>query len=187
MRCDRHICSGVYANNVKCIYTSALGHNVDCNDFTWGIYTEIIVLYLCGGKTVWLLLRSSRIELFRVSKAILGRWSWKGCFSVTLGKTLHVHCWTYQVDTSFSRKMVLGNFLGERASNWYNSFTQKYGFERLFIGDTGEDSAHYLFRSPKRQRSSRWHESFTQKLVLKTPFVIDTGESRGRQSFELIW
>ena len=43
---------GAYANNVKCMYTSAGGDNVDCSEFMWNIYTNIDVLYLhiniCG-------------------------------------------------------------------------------------------------------------------------------------------
>ena len=37
------ICSGAYANNVKCMYTSAYGHIVDCGEIIWGIYTDTIV------------------------------------------------------------------------------------------------------------------------------------------------
>ena len=33
VQCGRHICSGAYANNVKCMYTSAPGHIVDCSEF----------------------------------------------------------------------------------------------------------------------------------------------------------
>ena len=31
--CGRYICSGVYANNVKCLYTSVTGHIVKCSEF----------------------------------------------------------------------------------------------------------------------------------------------------------
>ena len=43
---DRNICSGAYANNVKCMYTSASGHIVDCREFIWGIYSGIAVSYM---------------------------------------------------------------------------------------------------------------------------------------------
>ena len=37
---------GAYANNVKCMYTSACGDFVDCSWFIPGIYTDIVVWYL---------------------------------------------------------------------------------------------------------------------------------------------
>ena len=52
MKHGRHICSRAYANNVKCTYSSVpgswflTGHTVDCNRFIWGIYIDILVLYL---------------------------------------------------------------------------------------------------------------------------------------------
>ena len=33
MQCGRHICAGVCASNVECIYNSAPGHTVDCSEF----------------------------------------------------------------------------------------------------------------------------------------------------------
>ena len=33
VQCGKHICSGVYANNVKCMYTSASGHVFECTEF----------------------------------------------------------------------------------------------------------------------------------------------------------
>ena len=33
MKYVRHICSGAYANNVKCMYTSAYGDNMECSEF----------------------------------------------------------------------------------------------------------------------------------------------------------
>ena len=30
VQCGRHICSKVYANNMKCMYMSASGHIIDC-------------------------------------------------------------------------------------------------------------------------------------------------------------
>ena len=33
VQCGRHICPVAYVNNVKCIYTSALGDIVDCSEF----------------------------------------------------------------------------------------------------------------------------------------------------------
>ena len=32
-QCSRHICSGSYASNVKCMFTSVPGHIIDCSDF----------------------------------------------------------------------------------------------------------------------------------------------------------
>ena len=34
---------GTYANNVEWKYTSTCGHIVDCSEFIWGIYTDIVV------------------------------------------------------------------------------------------------------------------------------------------------
>ena len=31
--CGRHFCSGTFANNVKCMFTSVSGHIVDCSEF----------------------------------------------------------------------------------------------------------------------------------------------------------
>ena len=39
---DRHICSGTYTKDVKCMYTSAHSHIVDCIEFIWGKYTDIV-------------------------------------------------------------------------------------------------------------------------------------------------
>ena len=44
---DRNICSGEYVNNVKCMYTSDCGHFVDCIEFIWCIYSNIVVSYVC--------------------------------------------------------------------------------------------------------------------------------------------
>ena len=33
VQCSRHICSGVCANSVTCIYTSVSGHTVDNSEF----------------------------------------------------------------------------------------------------------------------------------------------------------
>ena len=46
MWCSRHICSGAYANNMKCTYTTTCGHIVDCKEFIWGIYIDTVVS--CG-------------------------------------------------------------------------------------------------------------------------------------------
>ena len=35
MQCGMHICSGAYANNVKCMHTSASCHIVDCSELMW--------------------------------------------------------------------------------------------------------------------------------------------------------
>ena len=78
VQCGRHVCSGAYANNVKCRLCSTYGHIVDCSDFTWHLYIDIVVSCLCSGETAWLLLRSPKTELFCVNKAILMRWSWNG-------------------------------------------------------------------------------------------------------------
>ena len=43
---DRHISSGGYSNNVKCMYTSVPGHIVDCSEFRRGIDIAILVSYL---------------------------------------------------------------------------------------------------------------------------------------------
>ena len=40
------MCSGLYANNMKCIHTSACGHIVDCNELIGDIYTDIVGSYL---------------------------------------------------------------------------------------------------------------------------------------------
>ena len=42
----KHICSGAYANNVECMHTSVSGHIVDCSEFKWGIYSNIVDSYL---------------------------------------------------------------------------------------------------------------------------------------------
>ena len=34
VQCGRHICIGAYDNNVKCMYSNAPGHIVDCIEFT---------------------------------------------------------------------------------------------------------------------------------------------------------
>ena len=44
-KCGGHICSGAYANNVKCMYTSAPGH-VDSNEFLLGTYIDMVASYL---------------------------------------------------------------------------------------------------------------------------------------------
>ena len=33
VQCGRHICSGTYVSNVKCMYISAPGHIVNCIEF----------------------------------------------------------------------------------------------------------------------------------------------------------
>ena len=45
VQCGRHICSGAYVSNVKCMYTTSSGHIVDCSEYILGIYTQIVVLY----------------------------------------------------------------------------------------------------------------------------------------------
>ena len=45
-----HALAGVfvmaYASNVKYMYTSISDHIVDCSEFMWGIYSDIVALYL---------------------------------------------------------------------------------------------------------------------------------------------
>ena len=43
MECGRHICQGAYANNVKSMYMIAADYIVDCTEFIWGIYPDVIV------------------------------------------------------------------------------------------------------------------------------------------------
>ena len=43
MKNGRHICSWLYVSNVKCLYTSAPGHTVDCSEFIRGIYINRVV------------------------------------------------------------------------------------------------------------------------------------------------
>ena len=48
MPCGRHICSGAYANNMKCMYNMCFpGHNVGWSDFLGAIMTlETLFIYL---------------------------------------------------------------------------------------------------------------------------------------------
>ena len=46
LRCGRHICSGVYANNVKHMYSGVPDCTFDCNKFKWGKYADIVVSYV---------------------------------------------------------------------------------------------------------------------------------------------
>ena len=39
-------CSGIYTNNVKYVYSSVLGHIIDCSEFMWFLYTDIAVSYV---------------------------------------------------------------------------------------------------------------------------------------------
>ena len=41
-----HICSGTYVNHVKCMYTSAPGHIIDCVELLLAIYTDTVDLYV---------------------------------------------------------------------------------------------------------------------------------------------
>ena len=42
----RHICSGAYVSNVKCMHTSGPCNIVDYTEFIWGTYTDIFVSYM---------------------------------------------------------------------------------------------------------------------------------------------
>ena len=46
MRCGRHICLRAYANNVESMHICVPGHIVECTEFIWGLYTDIVVS--CG-------------------------------------------------------------------------------------------------------------------------------------------
>ena len=46
MQCDRNRYSGAYVNNVKCMYISVPGHIVNCIEFIFIIYTNIVVSYV---------------------------------------------------------------------------------------------------------------------------------------------
>ena len=46
VQCDMYICSGAYANNMKCMYTRVPGHIVDCSGLIWGICTDIEMVYV---------------------------------------------------------------------------------------------------------------------------------------------
>ena len=45
IQCDRHICSGEYASDVKCMYTSVPGLIMDCSEFIRDMYTDLVVSY----------------------------------------------------------------------------------------------------------------------------------------------
>ena len=49
----RHICSGTFSSNVKCMYTSVPGHTVDCCDFISGIWTDIVISYVNMNKLAY--------------------------------------------------------------------------------------------------------------------------------------
>ena len=44
---QQEYCLEAYASNVKGMYTSAPGHMIDCTEFMLGVYTDIVVSYLC--------------------------------------------------------------------------------------------------------------------------------------------
>ena len=46
MQCGRHVYSGAYVSNMKCFYTNAPGHIIDCIEFVRGICIDIIAYYL---------------------------------------------------------------------------------------------------------------------------------------------
>ena len=88
---------------MKCIYIRAPGHTVDCSEFIWGIYTDILFSYLHSGETSWLLLRFSRTELCWVSRVIFHRWSERDHLSRTVGKAL---LYMFIVKTSWRMELV---------------------------------------------------------------------------------
>ena len=44
MQCGRHICSGIYVNNVKSRYANGPGHIIDYIEFIWDILTDSCVI-----------------------------------------------------------------------------------------------------------------------------------------------
>ena len=44
VQCGRHIFSGAFANNVKCMYTSVCGYTVHSSDFMRGIYSSVMCI-----------------------------------------------------------------------------------------------------------------------------------------------
>ena len=46
LQCWKHICSGVYANYVKYMYTGVPGHIADCRDFPGDMHSDVSVSYL---------------------------------------------------------------------------------------------------------------------------------------------
>ena len=46
VHCDRDICSGAYANNMRCMYTSVFGNIANCSKYILCTYTDKVVSYL---------------------------------------------------------------------------------------------------------------------------------------------
>ena len=46
VQCGRHIHCEAYVINVKCMYTSAYDNIIDCIEFIWGIYADVVVSYM---------------------------------------------------------------------------------------------------------------------------------------------
>ena len=46
VQCAMYICSGAYANNIKCMYTRGPVNIIDCSRIIGGIYTDIEVSYV---------------------------------------------------------------------------------------------------------------------------------------------
>ena len=93
----------------------------------------------------------------------MARWSWKGHFSLIVGKARHIcpglgktKLWAIlpgsfvlvsgrQNFEPFGQEAVLWAFLlGNRALMWYDSFSGKMVLKRPFLCDTGEDSTIFI-------------------------------------------
>ena len=48
VKCIRHICSGIYASNVKCMDAGGSGHIIDCIEFFFFFLS--FFLYICFGN-----------------------------------------------------------------------------------------------------------------------------------------
>ena len=103
------------------------------------------ILHVQGWSLLW--------DRVWVSGALFGRWSWKGCLSVTLGNTAH----------SFFRCP------GRQSSNQWSS-TQKMVWKGFFPVTLGMNLHTHCAVSPRRQSLSWWCS--TQKVVLKRLFLV---------------
>ena len=147
--CLRHI-HGSTVVHKKELY---LEDGLEIHWWHWGI--------LCSAYSLF---RSTWRQSFKLLQISLERWSWKGCASVTLGKTaLHVHC-----------RAIIRMILAHKRWSWK-------GPSSVTPGKT----LHICCWGLQENRASSQYDWFFRRLYEKGH--SDTGNAGGSRLSRIIW
>ena len=127
-----------------CIFFFIIGR-VEC---TWKMALKRP--FFCDTGSAHSLCGFPRRQLQVIMIVLVGRWSWKGHSLVILRKPL----------------LFYSDFLGDRASSWYDNLCGKMVFKRQYVSDTVEASANFFQVSLETEHQLVYRTGLVNMAVL---------------------